>query len=208
MPSTNKYSKRILSIDNISFEKIRNVASDEINYISNTKEGNKVFASMNHGVSLLETHDQLCMYLYAYGKMHKAKIIEALNHIDIRAFKNKTVQIVDWGCGQGLATICFLDYLSKNQIDTIINRIILIEPSKKTLERALLHVNAYHKECDIVSICKYANEVTAEDLVSDVDVTIHFFSNILDIEQVEIRQLANTIADSICGEHYFICVGQ
>ena len=207
MPSTNEYRKRILSIDNISFKKIQNIASDEIKSISGTKEGDKFFASMNHGVSLLETHEQLCMYLYSYGKMHEAKIKEALNHIDVRALKNKTIQIVDWGCGQGLATICFFDYLSKNQIDSIINRVLLIEPSKKALERALLHVEAYRKKCEIVSIGKFANEVNAEDLVSDVDVTIHFFSNILDIENVEINQLANTIADSICGEHFFVCVG-
>lgn len=117
------------------------------------------------------------------------------------------MQIIDWGCGQGLASICFLDYLRENRIETDIERILLIEPSQIALNRAELHLSAYVGTDKIVTLNKYVNEITAEDIVSDVDVTLHFFSNILDVDSVDIKQLALTVADSVCAEHYFICVG-
>lgn len=206
MPLKNDYSKQIRSTDNISFNKIRQIAIEELDSLS-INEKNDIFASLNHGVSLLETHEQLCMYLYSYGVMHKSKMKEALSHLDIDKLKDKTIQIIDWGCGQGLATICFFDFLLQKQIYSKINRVVLIEPSKMALERATLHVDAYKQNCEIFALRKFVNEITSEDLVSDVDVTIHLFSNILDVEQVEVKQLANTIGDSICGEHFFVCVG-
>lgn len=206
MASIQEYIAQVKALENPSFQGIRRIAWNAISSLSE-EERNSLFDSLGRGVNLLDTHEQMCQYLYSYGNMHEAKIQGALNHLEINAYQNKNIQIIDWGCGQGLATICFIDFLKANNIKTDISRVILIEPSGIALERAELHVGAYLDNAKIFALNKYANEIITEDIVSDVDVTIHFFSNILDIDSVNVKQLAQTIADAICGEHYFICVG-
>lgn len=206
MASIQEYIAQVKALENPSFQGIRRIAWNAISSLSE-EERNSLFDSLGRGVNLLDTHEQMCQYLYSYGNMHEAKIQGALNHLEINAYQNKNIQIIDWGCGQGLATICFIDFLKTNNVSTEISRAVLIEPSKSALERANLHVGAYINEEKIAVLNKFANEITAEDIVSDVDVTIHFFSNVLDIESVDVQKLAQTVADAICGEHYFICVG-
>ena len=67
----------------------------------------------------------------------------ALSHFSWEDFENRRIQIVDWGCGQALATICFFDYLKRKDIKCEIEKIVLIEPSKEALDRATTHVCAY-----------------------------------------------------------------
>jgi hypothetical protein len=54
---------------------------------------------------------------------------------------NTDIAIVDWGCGQGLATVCFFDFLKSQGIPNNTRKVILIEPSEQALERAKLHTN-------------------------------------------------------------------
>ncbi len=201
-----KYIEQIQALRNPSFQGIRKIASESIASLDSDSK-NVLYESLNRGIDLLETHEQLCQYLFSYGNMHEAKIHTALSHIQQEVYTNKSIQIIDWGCGQGLASVCFFDYLRKNEINSDILRVVLIEPSKQAIERAELHVSAYLDKDKIKPIKKYVNDVISEDIVFDVDTTIHFFSNILDVKSVEVEQLAQTIANSICGEHYFICVG-
>ena len=42
--------------------------------------------------------------------MHQAKINEVLDKININDLKNTELQVVDWGCAQGLATMCLFDF--------------------------------------------------------------------------------------------------
>lgn len=63
---------------------------------------------LSHGVKLLENDDELAQYLCAYGKMHKEKIDLALDSIkEPLSVFTRDITIIDWGCGQGLASICF-----------------------------------------------------------------------------------------------------
>lgn len=206
MTSIKKYTDRIKALQYPTFQKIRRIACDAISDLD-SYEKNDLYDSLNRGVNLLKSHKQLCQYLYSFGNMHEAKIHEALSHLQSEKYQGKTLQIIDWGCGQGLASMCFLDYLRENSIDADIERILLIEPSQIALDRAKLHLSAYIETAKVAALNKYVNEITAENIVSDVDVTIHFFSNILDVDSVNVKQLAQTLADAICAEHYFVCVG-
>lgn len=201
-----EYTNQIKALQMPTFKEIKKIACNAISGL-NTKEKDSIYYSLNRGVNLLSTHEQLCQYLYSYGDMHEAKIHAALSHLQPEKYHEKTLQIIDWGCGQGLASICFLDYLRDNSIDVDIERILLIEPSQIALNRAKLHLSPYVESAKIATLNKYVNGVTAENIVSNVDITIHFFSNILDVDSVNIKQLAQTLADAICAEHYFICVG-
>ena len=206
MLSEREYIERIHALQNPSFQGIRNIALEQIANIP-SKERAEIYNSLARGVRLLESHEQLCQYLCSYGNMHEAKIKEALNHIPSNVYAGKNIQVIDWGCGQGLASICFCDYLKENKIDTTISRTVLIEPSAVAIERAKVHIGAYLEREHVVTIGKYTNDVIAEDIVSDTDTTVHFFSNILDIPSVNIRHIVQTISEALRGEQFFICVG-
>jgi len=84
----------------------------------------------------------------------------------------------------------------------------LIEPSEVARDRAKTHVNAYLRDEDkIVVIGKYIDDVKVDDIVSDEPVTLHLFSNILDIPSIDLLRLANCIKTNLKGLHYFFCWG-
>ena len=48
---------------------------------------------------------------------------------------NKKFDIIDWGCGQGLATMLYLDFLNSKNTNQIVNSINLVEPSIMALKK-------------------------------------------------------------------------
>ncbi|MDR2064779.1 MAG: AAA family ATPase [Prevotellaceae bacterium] len=167
------------------------------------------WTGLNHGTDLLTSHKNLCKYLCAYGEMHEKKIKVALNAIpNFTSALQNNFSIIDWGCGQGLATVCFFDYLNLQQIQNQTHRVILIEPSEMALNRAKFHVNVYlNNENKIQTINKDLESIVKEDITTNTPITLHFFSNILDIVQINLKALAGKINANIVGKHYFICVG-
>ena len=139
----NDYSISIQSLQNPTFGQIRKVAENSLS----PQDRLSPWVGLNHGVDLLDTHEKCCRYLLAYGEMHELKIKTALSSIDNpQSVFNNHLTIVDWGCGQGLATVCFFDFLKENNLPNNVQTVILIEPSPMALERAKLHVNAYLKD--------------------------------------------------------------
>lgn len=106
MASITEYNNQIKALQHPTFQKIRNIACDSISDLD-TYERDSIYYSLNRGVNLLNTHEQLCQYLYSFGKMHEAKIHAALSHLQPEKYHGKTLQVIDWGCGQGLASMCF-----------------------------------------------------------------------------------------------------
>jgi superfamily I DNA and/or RNA helicase len=198
------YNKEIMSISNISFQNIREVAYNSL--LSSKAERDSLWKMLNRGAVLLDSHNLLCQYLFSYGFMHEAKIHTALKSIPKELF-SEPVTIIDWGCGQGLATICFLDFLKQHSIQSHIQKIVLIEPSQIALDRAELHVSAYLKDDSKINIVnKYLDDVTQEDIEIDHPIILHFFSNILDIENIDLERLSQLISRNTTNKQYFICV--
>ena len=104
------YKDELLGIQNISFNSIRRIAQDYIMSLSEP-EKNVLYDSLKRGVELLDSDAQMKCYLYSFGKMHQAKIYKALSCISLSSYTADGFDVIDWGCGQGLATICFFDYL-------------------------------------------------------------------------------------------------
>ncbi|MEE3483410.1 MAG: DEAD/DEAH box helicase [Bacteroidales bacterium] len=203
------YESKIYELYQPTFQDIRDVAMSEIRPLSDERR-NELYNSLVRGTALLNTNEQMCQYLWSFGNMHEAKMKEVLSHLPMDLLENQSVQVIDWGCGQGLATVCLFDFLRSNNINLdSIKRVVLIEPSKSALDRAKIHIESYKLDnVEIITLPKYLNDVTIDDIkLNSSDVTIHFFSNILDIVSIDIKQLANTIATAITGEHYFVCVG-
>ena len=201
------YKEELAALGEISFEKIRRVA---YNYVISLPEEdrNALFDSLNHGVNLLDSDAQMKLYMYSFGKMHQAKVYRALQSLDLNVFTQNDFDVVDWGCGQGLATVCFFDYLKTRHTTNRAGNIILIEPSDSARERAEIHVKAYvEPHTNVRCVGKYIDDVTEEEIKSESPVTIHFFSNILDINSIDLKRLAEKLGASVQGQQYIICIG-
>lgn len=90
------YKSEDISSGNISFKTIRCLA------ISPTPPD--VYNELNYGHAILDSQDQLNKYIYAYSLMIKHqcdRIFELLQ------FTSTNLAIIDYACGQGLASIFF-----------------------------------------------------------------------------------------------------
>ena len=55
--------------------------------------------TLNHGTAVLETEEQCCVYMSAYGPMHHHKLMRALDEHEFPySDLSDGVEIYDWGC--------------------------------------------------------------------------------------------------------------
>ena len=205
------YYERIQRISPVSFDAV--IEAARVVLPDNVRRA--PWIGLEHGVIPLDSEQKLDQYLAAYGKMHVEKIRSCFGALetpdeDLRA----PVAVVDWGCGQALATCCLLDWLrEENNVGMgRISRVHLIEPSSMALERAMVNVEAYRRQYDANfetrGITKSINDVLQGDFrIDGTNTTVHLFSNILDIESVDLDFLANFIRHNFTGRQIFFCVG-
>ena len=145
-----------------------------------------LYPGLDHGTAVLTTEEQCSAYISAYGNMHQSKIYEVLGEINSTGFLNTDIQIIDWGCGQGLATACLFDFFNRHNVNLdLVKKVVLIEPSDIALGRAKSHVNAYlHCDDRTFTIKKYLDDVLTDEISSSQPVTLHLFSNIIDIPSI------------------------
>lgn len=184
------YLRELLSVSN-DFDSIRSIS---VRNAASLKIAGR-------GVKILESEEELFGYFKSFGNMHKAKLLSAFEVLS-DTFDSK-VNIIDWGCGQGFASMIFLEKYGNE----FVNHITLIEPSKIALERAALHCKKYSSEVSIRTICKKLDDLSEGDLIMpQSDITIHLFSNILDIDGYLQSHLIELIEQTQTGENYFVCV--
>jgi superfamily II DNA helicase RecQ len=202
------YIRQIKELINPSFSEIRGIANKEISrYNSATR--NTFWKQLNRGEALLNTHEQLCQYLYSFGKMHQAKLHDAFQNLPEAAYSNG-YEIVDWGCGQGLGTINLFDFVKSRGIENKVKRITLIEPSKMALDRAVLHIKAFIDEeiIDLQSQDQYFENLDVNAIKSKLGLpVIHIFSNILDLSAIDLKHLANLVDSAVVSDNYVVSVG-
>ena len=157
----------------------------------------------------LKDEIEMFQYVKSYANMHYAKIQYAVKHL-MWCENPGDIRIVDWGCGVGLATISLLEV---TQLDNC-SFYTLIEPSEVSLKRASLHTKLFHEQHSNRTFeCRTINKEFDE--LSDIDVmqspefgniTVHLFSNVLDVESYDLGHLVRLIKDTQMGENIFICV--
>ena len=183
------YALQVECATNINFDDIKRIAKFFVMQLPEAVQ-NKIYNELEHGEQILDSEPQLNMYLYSFGNMHQAKMKHAFSNIDKDWFDNKEIEIIDYGCGQALATMLYHDYLQTNDISQTVSKITLIEPSEKALCRAGLHAKAFYPEAEIRTINKLLNDVAPTDISHSGKPVLHLFSNILDIEEVDLQHLA------------------
>jgi hypothetical protein len=170
----------------------------------------EVYNSLDGGKAILKTQDQLDRYLFSFIKMHQAKLNVAFSNFSTLNLNNsKKIQIIDYGCGQGIGSIALLDYLfsHKNFTSADIDDIILIEPSDIALEQAQSYLRDGFPDINCKLTNKTIDKITVNDLVtSQESIKIHVFSNILDVNAFNLDDLFNVICKSQKEENYFICI--
>jgi superfamily II DNA helicase RecQ len=145
--------------------------------------------------------------------MHKGKLECAISQFP---FKNMDTnyEIIDWGCGQGIASVFMIDQLRRNGQIGKLQKVTLVEPSKTALDRAKLNVSlAVGEDVYVEALNNYLPPVdksfTGEYLTGlhvEEQICIHLFSNILDIPEIDLKDLALMVG-STGYRHYFVCVG-
>lgn len=201
------YAKLIGELRPPSFREIRSIANRLLNENFTTAEIDAMYDNLQRGTRVLDREELLWRYLCAFGSMHIKKMHRALSGMKriFRELAKESMSIIDWGCGQGLASCCLFDYLNDNNIFIPVDKIVLVEPSGLALRYASLHLAAYGL-AQTKTLQKYLDDVTAEDIETESPVTLHLFSNILDMQGFDMKHLTQTIGASASGIHYFVCV--
>lgn len=182
----------------------------------------KPWQILNHGYDVLDTDLKLNAYLAAYGEMHVMKCRMAFQNFpfdeftgsgdisNLGAFRNKDIEIFDWGCGQGLGSLTFLDLLSERNLLSCVRRVNLIEPSPYALKRAEEWVKQSKDASTEIRLFERVIPDNNAPKWTDIDcrtpIAVHIFSNILDIRSVGLRWLAETVA-KLAPNNYVLCVG-
>ena len=206
-----KYDCCISELSSITFSDIRQISVKFINKFSEEKK-DELFEELNHGMMIPTTNEQLHAYMYCFGLMHEAKLQKAFSEIPKGLFEHE-IEIIDYACGQGIATICFANFLEDNDFfvesnncATEIVKVTLIEPSAIALSRASL---LCHKVCPkalIDTINSEFDELESSQVATTNIQRIHLLSNILDMTCYDINHLAKVIGKICRKGDIFICV--
>ena len=200
------YSQKLNSLVNPTFDEIKSIA---YKYIQSIGDKQELYDRLIRGEAIIDDEVLLYKYLASFGGKHKAKLYSAYDAI-IDKLRHEKFNIVDWACGQGMATIVLLNYARERNIELNIENITLIEPSSLALSRALLHVDVLkQKEYNICAINSDFDCLDAETLeCSNGLKTLHLFSNILDVENFSLdTNFFKKVSQSSDTASIFVCVG-
>jgi hypothetical protein len=169
------------------------------------------FDNLDNGTRVLSDEAECIRYIALYGGHHFHKLYAAYSSTKFENAEGQNIEIIDWGCGQALATCVLIDHLIENDIHPNVVSITLVEPSTVALQRGLSLVKQmFQNDASIDSamrlVNKYLDDVNAADLASEPDsIKIHLFSNILDVEGFDLRRLYQLIVNSFQGLNRVIC---
>jgi len=169
------------------------------------------FDNLDNGTRVLSDESECIRYIALYGGHHFYKLYAAYASTEFENIEGTDIEIIDWGCGQALATCVLIDYLIENDIHPNVLSITLIEPSTISLQRGLSLVRQlFQNDASIDSVVrlvnKYLDDVNPADLASQPDsIKIHLFSNILDVEGFDLERLYQLMVNSFQGLNRIIC---
>ena len=202
------YAYTIERIQNISFRSLRSVVVDFTKRLP-VELNKELYNSIQRGVCKLQNEPELNMYIYALGLMHEAKLQYAFEHLSKKFVDSPTIDIIDYGCGQAIGTICYADFLREKGYAQKVRRITLIEPSERALMRAALHVSCFFPKSEIITHLKEFDELDNNDINIDSNIpTLHIFSNVIDLsdDYFDLKRLAKIINDKAINGNQILCI--
>ncbi len=171
----------------------------------------KPFDDLDRGTRVLSNETECNQYMALYGGHHFHKLYAAYSSTRFENIEGRNIEIIDWGCGQALATCILIDYLIDTGIRLNLSSITLIEPSAVALQcgcnyiRQMVQNNA-SIDSATRGVGKYIDELLPVDLISEPNnIKIHLFSNIVDVEGFDLRHLHQLVINSFQGMNRIIC---
>lgn len=168
------------------------------------------YPGLDHGKAVLTTDAQLDCYVHAYGLMHVYKMWKALEHLPLADVMDG-FEIIDWGCGQAIATLTLLALLERQSpMPATPRRIVLLDLSPYALCRAknLVERGLCSRGVDIEAVQTdlAAARCSAKASQYTPPMVIHLLSNIIDVPKVRISAMADVISTSQ-SKSYVFCAG-
>ena len=166
---------------------------------------------LNHGLDLLHSDVALDCYMAAYGDMHINKCRTSMMNFPYEQLQG-TIEIVDWGCGQGIGSATVIDILLQHDKLQWLRKVTLIEPSEQALDRAVCNISKLtHNRVLVDAINKFMpSKGKSPDELKELGYSytnvIHIFSNILDVTVIDLASVARMVASSH-GNHFILCIG-
>ena len=167
---------------------------------------------LNHGINLLASDVALNCYMSAYGDMHVTKCRAAMMNFPFNDIQG-SIEIVDWGCGQGIGSATIIEVLRQRNLFQWLRKITLIETSHSAIERANDNIRTLTHgtvKIDVKNLFLPANDIVEGETLNSIGYRynniIHVFSNILDVTAIDLGIVAKMVA-SAQGKHFVLCIG-
>ena len=181
------FTRQFILRGDISFIGMRNTALSLLPTDKTVLD--KLYNDLKRGTGILDDEVHLNMYLKSFGKMHKAKLDAAFICLpDISSIFAEEIEIYDWGCGQGTASLCLLDFLRSKHINHQIKTIHLIDPSIPATQRAKELIQCFDERITTNVINLVFDDLNEQNFVRTNCKKFHLFSNILDVDAFDIAQ--------------------
>ena len=165
-----------------------------------------------HGIGLIASEEALNCYMSAYGEMHVGKCRAAIMNFPYNKLIG-SIEIVDWGCGQGVGSATMIEALQQRDLLSWVKKITLVEPSLNALRRAECNISRIvddNIEIDAINKFMPTNDNVPGEILASIGYrysnVIHIFSNILDVRSIDLALVARMVASSH-GNHYVLCMG-
>lgn len=158
------------------------------------------FANRTNRATLpLNSHNDALFYGVAYAMGHYRTFLDVLTHNLMIKEHDTVLNIVDYGCGQGIATLALLDFIASQQNPKNIHlNIHLIEPSQIALGNACYQILSLAQNLSfsvkITTQNCFLNQSTVPNFQNGAD-TLHLMSYILDVQtiQAQLKQITDQI---------------
>lgn len=158
----------------------------------------------------LDSHNDALFYGVAYAMGHYRTFLEVLTHNLSIEERDTVLNIVDYGCGQGVSTLALLDFIASQQDPKNIHlNIHLIEPSQIALGNACYQILSLAQNLGFsVKISTqncFLNQATVPDFNNGAD-TLHLMSYILDVGavQAQLHHITNQIRELSGIQHIIV----
>ena len=201
------YAYKLKYMDNPTFDKVRDLSTKFYRELPQALQ-DELFEALNRGIDILDSEPQMTAYLFAFGKMHQAKLEYAFSKLPEEFLEEPEINIIDYGCGQALGTMCYADFLRNKGCTQKVKTITMIEPSEICLKRATLHASVVFPNAEIKTVNKNFDGLTQDDIVCNEETpTLHILSNVLDMLNFNLERFAELIKGCLKGFYQFVCVG-
>lgn len=189
-----------------TFDTIMTEARNRINRLSH-KQQQILKQQLEHGQADDYNEPLMDMYLYCYGEIHREKLLMAYHQLPYRLFCEKTMSVIDYACGQSIAELVLIDFLCQKGINRdYITDFNLIDPSKESLKRACNFLKRQTPFSEIIAHNCKLEQVCYDDLHCKSQATIHVFSNIIDLPDVNFERTIDFLNAKASSNSFIVCV--